>query len=147
MRKSTLLWLLLAAFCGYSLFYTSQRAHDSHEKLSRISQDVLKEEESLRVLHAEWSYLNQPARLEKLSKEHLKLIPLKGRQFIRIEDIPLRSLAPQVAEEVPVVIKINPPPKEAAAQSVHPAHKHSLAATAANGRDLRDVMKSLGVER
>lgn len=98
MRKTTLLWLALAAFCGTVLFHTSQRVHDEREKIASLETSINKEEESLRVLNAEWSYLNQPARLEKLSKTYLNMAPLKGSQFIKVEDIPLRSAMPEVAE-------------------------------------------------
>jgi len=94
MRKSTLLWLVLAAFCGTVLFHTSQKVHDEREKLAALDVSIGKEEESLRVLNAEWSYLNQPERLEKLARTYLNMTPLKGSQFIRVEDIPLRSAAP-----------------------------------------------------
>jgi hypothetical protein len=98
MRKTTLLWLALAAFCGTVLFHTSQRVHDERTKLVALEASISKEEESLRVLNAEWSYLNQPARLEKLAKTYLNMTPLKGSQFIRVENIPLRNETPQIAE-------------------------------------------------
>jgi hypothetical protein len=90
MRKSTMLWLTLAAFSGAALFHTSQKVHDEREMMVKLNLAIAKEEESLRVLNAEWSYLNQPSRLEKLVKAHLKLAPMKGAQFVKAEDIPLR---------------------------------------------------------
>lgn len=99
MRKSTLLWLALATFCGVSLFHTSQKVHDAQEKIASLRQAAAKEEESIRVLQAEWSHLNQPERLEKLVNSYLKLAPLKGRQFTRIEDIPLKSEQKSQTEE------------------------------------------------
>lgn len=87
MRKSTALWLCLAAICGAVLFHTTQQVTDGRERLAVINHDIQKEEETLRVLQAEWSYLNQPERLEKLSSEYLKLQALKGRQFARLEDL------------------------------------------------------------
>ena len=170
MRKSTLLWLVLAAFCGTALFHTSQKVHDEHEKLNALNVAIGREEESLRVLGAEWSYLNQPARLEKLAKSYLNIAPLKGSQFIAVEDIPLRSAAsaaadapktppvpaeegapkkPQVktAEAPKPVIKIHKPATPVLAQK--PQHTPSGAATSAgNTRSFSDVMKSLhtGVE-
>jgi hypothetical protein len=98
MRKTTLLWLVLSAFCGTVLFHTSQKVHDEREKIAALDANIAKEEESLRVLNAEWSYLNQPARLEKLAKTYLNMAPLKGSQFIKVEDIPLRGAV--VAEAV-----------------------------------------------
>lgn len=101
MRKTTLLWLILAVFCGATIFRTSQRVHDEHEKIAMLNNEIAKEQESLRVLNAEWSYLNQPARLEKLSKIYLHLAPMKGNQFAKAEDIPLRGAV--VTETAPAV--------------------------------------------
>src|SRR5438552_1875885 len=100
MRKSTLLWLLLATFCGISLFHTSQKLHDSRAKIITLDRDIAQEQESLRVLQAEWSHLNEPDRLEKLSAQYLKLAPLKGSQFMKVEDIPLRGAAIEMTKTV-----------------------------------------------
>jgi hypothetical protein len=108
-RKITLLWLALTAFCAIALFHTSQKVHDERVKLAALDDSIGKEQESLRLLSAEWSYLNQPARLEKLAKAYLgPLAPLKGSQFVKAEDIPMRETV--VADAAPVtpatVIKI-----------------------------------------
>lgn len=87
MRKATIFWLCLAAVCGTLLFHTSQEVTDGRSALRKMEREVLREEESLRVLQAEWSYLNQPERLEKLAREYLELQPLNGKQFARISDI------------------------------------------------------------
>jgi hypothetical protein len=154
LRKSTLLWLLLATFCGIALFHTSQRVHDSGEKLAALSQDVAREEESIRVLQTEWSYLNQPARLEKLTKQYLKLVPMKGAQFTKANDIALRSEAPPapVAEapkttKHPALLASVPSlplegGKDESAVKPAPAKKPRTAS-----RKFGDVMKSLGVEQ
>jgi len=110
MRKTTLLWLILALFCGTGIFHTSQRVHDEREKIAALEASVGKENESLRVLNAEWSYLNQPARLEKLAKTYLHLAPLKGNQFVKVEDIAPRGalVADATQQTTPApVVKIN----------------------------------------
>lgn len=106
MRKSNMLWLGLAAFCGAMLFHTSQKVTDGREQLAVIHHDIRKEEETLRVLQAEWSYLNQPDRLEKLVSAHLALEPMKGRQFTKMEDLENAPVPEPVAEnesETPAV--------------------------------------------
>ncbi len=103
MRKTTLLWLFLAAICGGMLFHTSQQVTDGRTKLASIEAATQKEDESLRVLQAEWSYLNQPDRLEKLSKQYLDLAPLKGKQFAKVADLeakPASAKADDVAAPV-----------------------------------------------
>jgi cell division protein FtsL len=172
MRKTTLLWLVLAAFCGTVLFHTSQRVHDEREKLAALETSIGKEEESLRVLSAEWSYLNQPARLEKLAKTYLNMAPLKGSQFIKVEDIPLRSAAPEVAEatttapaeqmaeEKPAekkpakphittaipskpIVNIRKPAAVVTAQAKPARPAANTAAAAANPHSFSDLMKNL----
>lgn len=100
MRKTTLLWLCLAVFCGAVLFNTSQKVTDGRERLAQLQGDVQSEEESIRVLQAEWSYLNQPERLEKLAKQYLDLAPMNGRQFAKAESIEAAP-APAAEEAAP----------------------------------------------
>ncbi len=97
MRKTAMLWLVLAVVCGGMLFQTSQRVTDGRAQLAGIDAAARKEDEHLRVLQAEWSYLNQPDRLEKLSKQYLHLAPLKGKQFTKVSELEQRPAAP-VAE-------------------------------------------------
>lgn len=155
MRKSTLLWLVLAAFCGIALFYTSQRDHDGREKLAALNQEAAREEESIRVLQAEWSYLNQPGRLEKLAKQYLGLAPMKGAQFIRPEDI-----APRPAAAAPeTIVSKHPhpnllprgegtmPPLPLGEGRGEGTKAADIAKSNAAARKFGDVMKSLGVEQ
>ncbi len=94
MNKMACLWFALCVVVGGFLFLTTQRVNDGRQHLALLTQAIQTEEESLRVLQAEWSYLNQPDRLEKLSREYLQLSPMKGQQFARTASIPLR---PQTA--------------------------------------------------
>lgn len=98
MRKSTLLWLFLATVCAAFLFHTSQKVTDGRAQISGLAYDIGREEESLRVLEAEWGYLNQPERLEKLTQQYLHLEPMKGRQFTKISALENRP-APLQAEK------------------------------------------------
>jgi hypothetical protein len=114
MRRSTLLWLVLTAATGTALFHTSQKVHDEREKLATLNANIAKEEESLRVLNAEWSYLNQPDRLEKLSRTYLGMAPMKGSQFIKVEDIPVRPATPSVSVPAAAAVAAATAPKKLA---------------------------------
>ena len=72
-RLSGLLMIAMATVFGALLFLTSQSVQRSEQDLSKISQTALQEEESLRVLSAEWDYLNRPQRLEKLAQDNFDL--------------------------------------------------------------------------
>ncbi len=97
MRRMTILWLFLAALTGGILYHTSQQVTDGRQRLAVINDDIRKEDETIRVLQAEWSYLNQPDRLERLSKQYLDLAPLKGKQFAKLADVPEQPAAPPAA--------------------------------------------------
>lgn len=92
MSKFAALWLFCALVCGALLFKTSQAVTDGRAKLDLITADTRREEDSLRVLQAEWSYLNQPDRLEKLAAQYLKLTPMRGKQFAEAQGLPLRPV-------------------------------------------------------
>ena len=174
MRKSALIWVLLAVISGAALFHTSQKVTDGRARLETIVARTAKESEALRVLETEWAYLNQPGKLEKLVKQYLDLAPLKGKQFGKVEDFADRTeeaiasaLPAPEAEKTPEkpvaaapqkpVVKIipaaappaaNPAPKRPveASAAPKPAVKTPAPAPAKNDRQFGDLMKSLGVQ-
>lgn len=70
-RLRTLLVIALVAAAGIFLFHISQRVQKSQQALDAVSARVAAEEETLRVLRAEWDYLNNPERLELLATKYL----------------------------------------------------------------------------
>jgi hypothetical protein len=99
--RGTLTWLSLAVVAGVGLFHVSYRVQSLEEELAQVNRDILHEQETIHVLRAEWSYLNEPQRLAELSRRHLTLAPLSAPQMMRIEDLPLR-LPPLIAETTPL---------------------------------------------
>lgn len=155
MRKTAVLWLVLAAIAGGVLFHTSQRVTDGRAELDKIAQSLRKEDESLRVLQAEWSYLNQPDRLEKLAKKYFRLVPLKGSQFAKPDDLETRLEEEKVAENKEAApppaaaVKIKPPPQRVSpvlAPAPKPARDDGPKTAAEQPhRSFGDVINSLGV--
>ena len=70
---SSLLSLGFAVAAGALLFWTSQNVQQAEDALSHYNHAALKEEQGIRVLRAEWDYLNHPERLEVLAHEYLGL--------------------------------------------------------------------------
>ncbi len=99
--RAAVLWLALAVAAGVGLFHVSYRVQSLEEALTQVNRDILRERETIQVLRAEWSYLNEPSRLAELSRRHLTLAPLLADQMVRIDDLPLR-LPPLIAETAPV---------------------------------------------
>lgn len=97
MRLSTLLWTLLVGISGYAMFQVKYEVLQLEDQLSRLNRQIGAGQEQIRVLGAEWSFLNQPARLEQLAKRYLTLGPIGTQQIGRIEQLPRRSPMPPAA--------------------------------------------------
>ncbi len=65
----------LAGLSGAALLHTSQNVQHAEEVLAKMQRELAHEEEAMRVLRAEWAYLNRPERLERLAEEFLELVP------------------------------------------------------------------------
>jgi len=88
--KTWLFWGGLIAAAGGVLFQTSYDVQDLEEKLAGLNRKIVSEQESIQVLKAEWSYLNDPTKLEEMARVHLALQPVEARQFLALDMIPMR---------------------------------------------------------
>ncbi|MBL8698716.1 MAG: hypothetical protein JNK67_10105 [Alphaproteobacteria bacterium] len=95
-RAATLLWTALAGAVGFGLFHLKHEVQALDEELVRLNRQILAEHQTIHVLKAEWSYFNQPQRLEALAQRHLDLAPMKPQQIGRLADLPRRA-APDAA--------------------------------------------------
>lgn len=72
-RSAIYLCILSVVVCsilGGLLIWTGQRVSDVEQSIQVKNQNLLYEQERLRVLRAEWSHLNSPQRLDKLMEEY-----------------------------------------------------------------------------
>ncbi|AWK87509.1 cell division protein FtsL [Azospirillum thermophilum] len=107
--KTWLFWGGLIATAGGVLFQTSYEVQELEEKLASVNRRIVAEQESIQVLKAEWSFLNEPTRLETLARSHMALQPVEARQFASLDIIPMRP-APAVAPEPALPPALLPPP-------------------------------------
>ena len=56
-------------------------------KLDKLHHDIMMHQENILILTAEWSYLNQPSRIEGLARRHSDYRPTETKQIINIEDL------------------------------------------------------------
>jgi hypothetical protein len=97
MRLSTLLWALLVGVSGYAMFQVKYEVAQLEDELLRINHRIATDQEQIRVLDAEWSFLNQPQRLAQEAKRFLTLGPITSQQIGHIDQLPRRSPMPPAA--------------------------------------------------
>ena len=60
-------------------------------QVNRFDTAAEQEHENIRVLQAEWAFLTNPVRLEKIARDNFQLQPVDGRQVVAVVDIPVRA--------------------------------------------------------
>ena len=90
-RLTTLIWLALASLAGIGLFQVKYRVQSLEKDLGQINRQILSDQEAIHVLGAEWSLLNEPARIADMSRRHLELTPFSAAQLARFADLPARA--------------------------------------------------------
>ena len=79
--------LFVAAAYVYKIkFESTQRA----EQVAKLRTEIRREHDAIAALRAEWSRLDNPARIQELAKRHLALKPIEQRQFDRLDQLPER---------------------------------------------------------
>lgn len=96
MRRSLTFAALAALIATASLLYLVEHEVQRLERrLHRLNAELLDSQQAIQVLKAEWSYLNQPDRLQELVSRHadrLQLAPLEPVQIVTtFADLPARE--------------------------------------------------------
>ncbi len=98
-RTGALVWFAIvagAAAVDFSVSFEVQRLRD---RLVALQRDVSSEQDTIRILRAEWAYLTQPARLRAMAEAYTDLSPILPEQMVQtaaVLSMPLRS--PPAAE-------------------------------------------------
>lgn len=91
-KLGAIFWIGLVLASGFTTFKVKYAVQEIDDELTRVRKQAIAEQQEIRVLAAEWSYLNQPERLAELNRVLLQLAPLTARQLQqRIEDIAWRA--------------------------------------------------------
>ena len=104
MRASYFLWGALAIAVGVSLFLLKYKVQDLENELVARQEQIIRDRGTIRVLQAEWTYLNDPERLRRLSAEHLGFTSPTAQNVTDIDALPLRKDAgapAQVSQPTP----------------------------------------------
>jgi hypothetical protein len=94
-RLSALFWLVLVSATGFAMFavkYEVQALADQFAQTTKRADDA---ERDIRVLDAEWAYLNRPDALAQMNQRYLSLAPIATKQLIAsVAVIPMRPPPP-----------------------------------------------------
>jgi hypothetical protein len=129
-RLTSIIWVSLAGAIGLGLYHLKQEVQALEDELFRLNRNILTEQEAIHVLRAEWSYINQPSRLQSLAARHLDLQPTKPAQLgtlATLPPLPASPAAPMVAETPPPkvtvtsVVPVNPATQRPVQNTAQPA--------------------------
>ena len=134
-RLGAVFWLVLVLAAGVTTFKVKYAVQDIEDELNRVRRQTTAEQQEIRVLTAEWTYLNQPERLTELNRRFLGLAAISTKQLQRsIEEIPLR--APAAPPDALVAASPDPAPPTTVALIPAPAIPETVRqADAAGPRD------------
>ena len=92
--------LVLAAAWVYKIKFDSTV---QAERVARLRTEIRRERESVAALRAEWSKLDNPARIQGLARRHLSLVPMDAVQVesaARLPDRPPAINPPDPADPI-----------------------------------------------
>jgi len=90
MRPLGIAGFALVAVLAFGLFTLKYEVRGLEAELEQLERQADADQEAIRVLGAEWSYLNRPERLAALSARYLPLSVVSARQIGSIELLPRR---------------------------------------------------------
>jgi len=88
-RFVILCWLVAASATALILFQIKQEVRGLEDEIAATQREILRDQEAVHVLEAEWSYLNSPARIAALAERHLDLAPIPAERVVGFDDLPL----------------------------------------------------------
>jgi hypothetical protein len=89
-RPTTLLFVLLAGALTLALFAVKYEVQHLEGELIELDRAIAADREAIHVLEAEWSHLNNPARLRPLVQRHLGLTPVEAKHLGGLSSVPAR---------------------------------------------------------
>ncbi len=104
-RLPTLFWLLIVSTAGFAMFAVKYEVQSVADQVARTLRQADDTEREIRVLDAEWAYLNRPDALAQMNQHLLSLGPIATKQLrTNIVDIPMRPVP------LPAPPPLSPPP-------------------------------------
>lgn len=87
MSRSALFGIFMSTCVAIALFQLKHKVNQQERELARVHSKIYTTQEAIHILQAEWSYLNEPGRLQALAEKHLKLLPSETVQLVAYKNI------------------------------------------------------------
>jgi cell division protein FtsL len=82
------LWVAIIIGSAFGLYRVKYEVRAIRAQIATVNQELAQEKESLRVVSAEWAYLNRPERLQQLADKYLTSKQLTVAQMADIKALP-----------------------------------------------------------
>lgn len=99
LRIGTFSWMVILLIAAAGLYRVKYQVLALQSEITQLTQAIEQEREGLHVAAAEWAYLTQPERLQRLNAKYLKLQPMSPAQAGEEKD--LAKLQPATIPIVP----------------------------------------------
>ncbi len=87
MRKLSIISLCVIVVFGVCVSGIKYQVVFLRKSLNKINNEIIKITDDLRLYNAEWSYLNNPKRLEELASKYLpEMRPIEYKQILRYNE-------------------------------------------------------------
>lgn len=106
LRFVTLFVFILLFGVSAGLYHVKYSVDHMERQGLGLKAKIADEQEAIRILEAEWSSLNRPERLQKLSSRYLELAPVQVSQVVDFAALPSRE--PELAAGVPELAAVSP---------------------------------------
>lgn len=107
----TLNVLLVAGMLG-AASYTYKIKHEAEEleqQVAKVEHKIALERETISLLDADWTLLNQPSRLQRLAaiyEEELQLKPMRPDQIVAPDELPAEPVVIPIPERRETAVKL-----------------------------------------
>ncbi|SDG45028.1 cell division protein FtsL [Roseospirillum parvum] len=88
MRLSTFLWLAVATLAGVGLFLLKYQVQSLEDDLAAAERQAAADRQAIHVLNAEWAYLSDPSRIQRLAESRLGMVPLAPGMIRTLAELP-----------------------------------------------------------
>ena len=90
-------WVVLPIVAGVGLYLLKMQVEAQEQNLASLDRQIDEARESIHVLKAEWSFLNDPVRLSDEASRLLAMHPVRPDQIVGYDRLPFADSAPNPA--------------------------------------------------